>query len=108
MRWSPQPGSKGEARMKRLVLSLLGLAAVAAACSNPTTPTYSVPLTSAQARVGGSSGSLSAGQAKTGGPLSSTHLDGSGENPANASQGQGQAMLTVSEDGTSVSFKLIA
>ena len=79
--------------MKRLVLSLLGLAA-AAACSTPTTPTYTVPLTFAQARVGG--------------PLSSTHLKGGHENPPNASQAQGQAMLKVSEDGLSVSYKLIA
>src|SRR5262245_49958032 len=93
--------------MKRLVLSLLGLAA-AAACSNPASPTYSVPLTSAQVRADGASGPSAAGQAKTGGPLSSTHLNGGNENPANASQGQGQALLTLSEDGTSVSFKLIA
>jgi hypothetical protein len=81
--------------MKRLVLSLLGLAA-AAACFDftPTTPTYNVPLTSGQARVGD--------------PLSSTHLQGSHENPANESQGQGQAILKVSEDLTSVSYKLIA
>ena len=82
--------------MKRLVLSLLGLAAVAAACLNstPTGPTYNVPLASSQVKVGD--------------PLSSTHLSGQHENPPNESQAQGQAMLKVSADGTSVSFKLIA
>jgi len=81
--------------MKRLVLSLLGLAA-AAACSGstPTEPTtFTVPLV-ASPRVGG--------------PLSSTHLGGEHEVPANASQAQGQAILTVSEDGLSISYKLIA
>jgi hypothetical protein len=37
-----------------------------------------------------------------------THLDGPGENPPNASLGQGQAIFRISDDGTSVDYKLIA
>jgi len=37
-----------------------------------------------------------------------THLDGADENPPNASQGQGQAIFRVSDDGTSVDYTLIA
>ena len=82
--------------MKTFALCLLGLAAATAvACSGatPASPTFTVPLT--------------ANEAKVGGPLSSTHLKGSHENPPNESQAQGQAILTVSDDGLSVSYKLI-
>jgi hypothetical protein len=37
-----------------------------------------------------------------------THLDGPGENPPNASLGQGQAIFRISDDGKSVDYKLIA
>jgi len=37
-----------------------------------------------------------------------THLDGADENPPNASQGQGQAIFRVSDDGASVDYTLIA
>jgi hypothetical protein len=37
-----------------------------------------------------------------------THLDGADENPPNASQGQGEAIFRVSDDGTSVDYTLIA
>jgi len=37
-----------------------------------------------------------------------THLDGPGENPPNASLGQGEAIFRISDDGTSVDYKLIA
>src|SRR5690349_11196035 len=37
-----------------------------------------------------------------------THLEGANENPPNASQGQGEAIFRVSDDGTSVDYKLIA
>jgi len=82
--------------MKTFALSLL-LAVTAAACSGstPSSPTtYVVPMVSTDV--------------KTGSPLSSTHLSGDHENPANTSQAQGQAMLTVSADRLSVSYKLIA
>ncbi len=36
----------------------------------------------------------------------STHANGSGEVPANDSQGQAQAIFQLSEDGTSMDFKL--
>ena len=38
----------------------------------------------------------------------STHANGSGEIPANDSQGQAQAIFNLSNDGNSVDFKLIA
>jgi len=81
--------------MKMFALSLL-LAVAAAACSGstPASPTYVVPIVSTEAN--------------TGAPLSSTHLTGDHENPANASLAQGQAMLKVSADGRSVSYKIIA
>ena len=81
--------------MKMFALSLL-LAVAAAACSGstPASPTYVVPIVSTEAN--------------TGSPLSSTHLTGDHENPANASLAQGQAMLKVSADGRSVSYKIIA
>ena len=37
-----------------------------------------------------------------------THLDGPDENPPNASLAQGQAIFRVSDDGSSVEYKLIA
>jgi hypothetical protein len=37
-----------------------------------------------------------------------THLDGPGENPPRPSQGQGQAIFRISDDGQSVDYKLIA
>jgi hypothetical protein len=37
----------------------------------------------------------------------STHLDGSTEVPSNMSKGQGQAVLQLSKDGTSLSYRLI-
>ena len=37
-----------------------------------------------------------------------THVDGDGEVPARPSQGQGQAIFRISDDGQSVEYKLIA
>jgi hypothetical protein len=37
-----------------------------------------------------------------------THLKGSNENPARATNAQGQAIFRLSDDGTSVQYKLIA
>jgi hypothetical protein len=82
--------------MQKFALAML-LAVSVAACSGSraTEPTtLVVPLTSTDAR--------------TGDPLSSTHLTGAHENPANDSQAQGQAILKVADDGLSVSYKLIA
>jgi hypothetical protein len=84
--------------MKTLALSLF-VAVAAAACSGstPSTPTtFVVPLVATST------------DANTGSPLSNTHLTGEHENPANASQGQGEAILKVSADRLSVSYKLIA
>lgn len=36
------------------------------------------------------------------------HLDGGGENPPNASRGQGEAIFRISDDGNSVDYQLIA
>jgi len=79
--------------MKRVVLSLFVLAAAAACSQTPTSPTYTVPLT--------------ASAVSTGAPLSSTHLKGHEEVPARDTDAQGQAIFKVSEDGLTVSYKLI-
>jgi len=60
----------------------------------PTGPEYVVPLVSSDA--------------KTGEPLSSTHLSGEHEVPARATEAQGQAIMKVADDLQSISFKLIA
>lgn len=80
--------------MRQLGLVLV-VAGIATACSRtPTSPEFVVPLV------------VSA--ANTGEPLSSTHLKGEHEIPARDTQAQGQAIMKVSEDGQSISFKLIA
>jgi hypothetical protein len=76
------------------------VAAVSAACSGtPTSPEYVVPL---------SSTSVTATSVKTSDPLSSTHLKGEHEVPPRETEAQGQAILKVSDDGLSISYKLIA
>jgi len=79
--------------MNRVVLSVLVLVAAAACSQTPTSPTYTVPLT--------------ASAVSTGTPLASTHLKGHEEVPARDTNAQGQAILKVSEDGLSISYKLI-
>lgn len=80
----------------------IGIAAlVAAACTAdrpaPTASTVRIPL---YAR--------GAGGVPGGGTNLGTHLDGGGENPPNASRGQGQAIFRIRDDGSSVEYKLIA
>ena len=88
--------------MRQLTL-VLAMAVVAAACSQtPTSPEFTVPLSVSSAKTG------EASAVKTGEPLSSTHLRGEHEVPARETQAQGQAIMKVSEDGQSISFKLIA
>ena len=80
--------------MKKLALVSV-VVAVSAACSGtPTSPEYVVPLSSTAV--------------KTSDPLSSTHLKGEHEVPPRETQAQGQAIMKVSADGLSVSYKLIA
>jgi hypothetical protein len=81
--------------MRKLTLAL-AMAVIGAACSqSPTSPEFAVP--------------LSVNGVKTGEPLSSTHLKGENEAPvARETQAEGQAIMKVSEDGQSISFKLIA
>ena len=82
-------------RQLTLVLALAVATVVAGACSQtPTAPEFTVP--------------LSVNSVKTGEPLSSTHLKGENEVPARETQAQGQAIMKVSEDGRSISYKLIA
>jgi len=89
--------------MRQLTL-VLALAAVASACSQtPTSPEFTVPLSVSAVNTGDASSSV-----KTGEPLSSTHLKGEHEVPARATLAQGQAIMKVSEDRQSISFKLIA
>jgi hypothetical protein len=77
-------------------LALFGVvAALSAACSGtPTSPEYVVPLNTTAV--------------KTSDPLSSTHLKGDQEVPPRETEAQGQAIMKVSADGLSVSYKLIA
>jgi hypothetical protein len=80
--------------MRKLALVSV-VVAVSAACSGtPTSPEYVVPLSSTAV--------------KTSDPLSSTHLKGEHEVPPRETNAQGQAILKVSADGLSVSYKLIA
>ena len=79
--------------MNRLVLPIVLLAAAAACSQSPTEPTYTVPLTSS---------ALGSGT-----PLSSTHLNGHEEVPARDTQAQGQAILKVSQNGLTITYKLI-
>ena len=88
--------------MRQLTL-VLAMAVVAAACSQtPTAPEFTVPLSVNAVKTG------EASAVKTGEPLSSTHLKGEHEVPARETQAQGQAIMKVSEDGQSISYKLIA
>ncbi len=81
--------------MRQLTFALAVAVGVTAACSRmPTSPEYAVPLVSSAV--------------KTSEPLSSTHLNGEHEVPARETLAQGQAIMKVSEDGRSISFKLIA
>jgi len=76
-----------------LVLALA--VAFSTACSQtPVSPEYVVPLVSTAV--------------KTDSPLSSTHLTGDHENPARATDAQGQAIIKVADDGLSITYKLIA
>jgi hypothetical protein len=80
--------------MRKLALVSV-VVAVSAACSGtPTSPEYVVPLSSTAV--------------KTSDPLSSTHLKGDQEVPPRETDAQGQAIMKVSADGRSVSYKLIA
>ena len=62
--------------------------------SSPVSPSYVVPLTVTQV--------------STGDPVSSTHLKGEHETPPHDTPAQGQSVMTVSADGQSISYKLMA
>ena len=82
----------------RLFALVTVVVALSAACSQtPTSPEFVVPLTSS-----------ATAQVRTGQPLSSTHLKGEHEVPPRETNAQGQAIMKVSEDGLSISYKLIA
>ena len=80
--------------MRKFALVSMAVAVTAACSGTPTSPEYVVPLSSTAV--------------KTSSPLSSTHLKGEHEVPSRDTNAQGQAILKVSADGTSVSYKLIA
>ena len=80
--------------MRKLALVCVAVAVSAACSGTPTSPEYVVPLSSTAV--------------KTSDPLSSTHLAGDQEVPARDTVAQGQAIMKVSADGLSVSYKLIA
>src|SRR5262245_65537238 len=80
--------------MRPLALAMFALVAAAACSQTPSTPTtFTIPLV--------------ASDVKTGSPLSSTHLKGHEEVPPRDTTAQGQAIMKVSEDGLSISYKLI-
>ena len=86
--------------MKRLALAI-GVIVIAAACSS-TNPAGPAPI---------AAGNASTADAKpsTGVPRTwVAHLGGDNEVPANPSKGQGQAIFKLSEDGTTVSYRLIS
>ena len=79
----------------RQLTFVIGLAVAVTACARtPASPSYVVPLTVTQVN--------------TGEPLSSTHLKGEHETPPHDTPAQGQSVMTVSADGQSISFKLMA
>ena len=80
--------------MRKFALVSMAVAVTAACSGTPTSPEYVVPLSSTAV--------------KTSDPLSSTHLKGDQEVPPRDTQAQGQAIMKVSADGLSVSYKLIA
>ena len=80
--------------MRKLALVSMAIAVSAACSGTPTSPEYVVPLSSTAV--------------KTSDPLSSTHLKGDQEVPPRETDAQGQAIMKVSADGLSVSYKLIA
>ena len=80
--------------MRKFALVSMAVAVTAACSGTPTSPEYVVPLSSTAV--------------KTSDPLSSTHLKGDQEVPARETDAQGQAIMKVSADGLSVSYKLIA
>jgi len=80
--------------MRKFALVSMAVAVTAACSGTPTSPEYVVPLSSTAV--------------KTSDPLSSTHLKGEHEVPPRETQAQGQAIMKVSADGLSVSYKLIA
>ena len=81
--------------MRYATLALIAAAALTTACSQtPTSPEYVVPLVMSEA--------------KTGDPLSSTHLKGENEVPPRDTEAQGQAIMKVAPDGLSITYKLIA
>jgi hypothetical protein len=84
----------------RIVLALAAIIVIAACTQTPASPEYVVPLVSTA--VTGSP------EVKTDSPLSSTHLTGDHEVPARPTNAQGQALIKVSDDGLSITYKLIA
>ena len=84
----------------RIVLALAAINVIAACTQTPASPEYVVPLVSTA--VTGSP------EVKTDSPLSSTHLTGDHEVPARPTNAQGQALIKVSDDGLSITYKLIA
>ena len=88
--------------MRKLTF-VLATAVIGAACSQtPTSPEFTVPLSVNAVKTGDTAA------VRTGEPLSSTHLKGEHEVPARETNAQGQAIMKVSADGQSISFKLIA
>jgi hypothetical protein len=82
-----------------MAVAMLAVLAIAG-CSRatPTSPDFVVPLVSTEAGIGAGAGQ----------PTASTHLSGDHEIPPRDTRAQGQAIFKLSEDGLSMSYKLIA
>ena len=85
----------------RFVLALAAIIVIAACTQTPASPEYVVPLVSTAVKT-------DAAEVKTDSPLSSTHLTGAHEVPARPTNAQGQALIKVSDDGLSITYRLIA
>ena len=85
----------------RIVLALAAVIVIAACTQTPASPEYVVPLVSTAVNT-------DSAEVKTDSPLSSTHLTGDHEVPARPTNAQGQALIKVSDDGLSITYKLIA
>jgi hypothetical protein len=84
--------------MYRVAPAILAILVIAGCSRTPTSPEFVVPLVSTDASIGAGAGQ----------PTASTHLSGDHEVPPRDTTAQGQAIFKLSEDGLTMSYKLIA
>ncbi len=97
--------------MSRLGVLVLALALVAGCAADPSTPTapMNVPVFSSSSTTASSAAPAASANANANarGGNFGTSLSGSEEVPANSSQAAGNAIFQLSQDGTTLSYKLI-